>query len=161
MFIILRGKGCTLFVLFIPSYFITLLTYKVSVTGTYSFTVYWLSCLFSVFFSNGISVVIFVSKAILRYSFRTCMYMCDLSEVIMFSFSQISTEDNMNYAAIIEGINSVSRYGTAGGFLCFLLPFLVLCVFKLSCLLSRKECQGFTLHPARSSAKLHWKILYL
>ncbi|CAI5665912.1 unnamed protein product [Oreochromis niloticus] len=27
---------------------------------------------------------------------------------------EISTEDNMNYAAIIEGINSVSRYGTAG-----------------------------------------------
>lgn len=51
------------------------------------------------------------------------MYMCDLSEVIMFSFSQISTEDNMNYAAIIEGINSVSRYGTAGGFFVFSLTF--------------------------------------
>lgn len=147
-----------LFVLFIPSYFITLLTYKVSVHRNlqfYSILAVLFIC-WGFFSLNGISVVIFVSKAILRQSFGTCMYMCDLSEVIMFSFSQISTEDNMNYAAIIEGINSVSRYGTAGVFfLCFFLPFLVLCVFKLSCLLSRKECQGFTLHSARSSAKLH------
>lgn len=83
---------------------------------------------------------------------------------MLVSSSQTSTEDNMNYAAIIDGINSVSRFGTSACFSSFsslASSFSVLPFLKLSRLPSRKERRGFTLRPARSPAELHGEILHL
>lgn len=76
--------------------------------------------------------------------------------------SQTSTEENENFAAIIDGISSVSRYGTSpSSAVSFLQSTFLALVLSCLVLTSRKECRGFALRVERPPPKLHREVFHL
>lgn len=78
-----------------------------------------------------------------------------------FSFVQTKPEDNMNFAAIIDGVLSVSRYGTEPSPPAYFSDSFSVCLIKASCFGFRKKCRDVTLLASRPLAKLHRKVLHL